>query len=260
MHFPALHQALGLQPGLLTSQMLNDAVTAGIAESDQIDWKSQRAQERDLAQSDIPKDIAAFANSGGGILVFGITEVDKKATSWIDVGDVTENYERTLRRVAVQCIHPLVFGLDIVRIDDNGKWALAVVVPPSVDVTGTRALSWAGHNQGFHPLDTIDVLNVRRDLRRWVFISRAGLDPSLKTSMAIHDSGAVSIAHAVGGRRLPEPMADTVLPGNRIRSYDIECCVADFMAMLREYTTALGATSEWNQGGVQNLGAFQPPA
>lgn len=78
--------------------------------------------------------MAAFANSGGGVIVFGIEETQRKATGRLDIGDVSESYERTLRRVAVSGIQPPVFNLDVVRVGDEGQRALVVVIPASVEV------------------------------------------------------------------------------------------------------------------------------
>ncbi|HZW44051.1 MAG TPA: ATP-binding protein [Dermatophilaceae bacterium] len=89
MDFTPLLQALGAQPGPLTSEMLDEAIGAGIEESDQIDWKTELPPERALAHSDLIKDIAAFANSGGGLLVFGVTEEQTRAMGRVDVGEVT---------------------------------------------------------------------------------------------------------------------------------------------------------------------------
>lgn len=335
MVFTALHQALGAQPGPITSELLDDAIAASIAETDQLDWKSQLPSEGTLAQSDLVKDIAAFANSGGGLLVFGITEKQTKATGRVDVGDVTESYERTLRRVAVSGIQPPVFGLDIVRVGEEGNRALVVIVPPSVDTphliyrgnyfgapirnhadtewmrerqlealyrirlderryvdralfdlydelatgrdvgerawliiaaqprlpapthrldrakmqevvrdTEPRALGWAGRNAGVHPLEAVDRLNPRRGLRRWVLVNEANGSRSWREAwMAVHDSGAVSLAQAIGGHRVGG--SEMTLPGNRVRSAHIECSVADVMALLREATSAMGVTSEY---------------
>ncbi|TFV66062.1 UNVERIFIED_ORG: ATP-binding protein [Bacillus sp. AZ43] len=316
--------------------MLDDATAAGIAETDQLDWKSRLPPEGTLAQSDLVKDIAAFANSGGGLVVFGITERDTKATGRVDVGDVTESYERTLRRVAVTGIQPPVFGLDIVRAGNEGKRALVVVVPPSVDAphliyrgnyfgapvrnhadtewmrerqlealyrirlderrnadsalfdlydelaagratserawliivaqprlpvtthhldraemqqvvcdTEPRALGWARRSAGVHPLEAVDRLNPRRGLRRWVLVNEANGSRSWREAwMAVHDSGAVSLAQAIGGHRISGSEMAT-LPGNRVRSAHIECSVVDVMALLREATSAMGAMSEY---------------
>lgn len=336
-NFTPLHQALGAQPCPLISEMIDEAIEAGIEKSDQIDWKSELPPERPLAQSDVIKDITAFANSGGGILVFGVTEEGAKATGCIDVGAVTESYERTLRRVVVSGVQPPVFGLTVARLGGEGNRALAVVVPPSVDTphlvyrgeyfgapirnhadtawmrerqlealyrirfeehrdtdrallelydelaagrdtaerawliivaqpripvgghqldargvqavvqdTETRALSWVKSAAGVHPLESVDRLKPRRGLRRWVLVNEANGNRSWHESwMAIHDSGAVSLAHAIGGHRIVGPEMDT-LPGNRARSRHIECCVADFMALLRETANVQGVTGEYD--------------
>ena len=134
MDFTALHRALGRQPGALTEELLDEAVSLGISETDDLDWKAALPSEKELAQSDTVKDIAAMANSGGGVIVFGVEEQNKSATGRIDIGEVTEGYERTLRRVAVSGIHPPVFGLGIHRMGGDGSRALVMVVPASVDV------------------------------------------------------------------------------------------------------------------------------
>jgi predicted HTH transcriptional regulator len=134
MEFTALHRLLGRPPGPLTDEMLEDAVAQGIAETDDLDWKKPPPEERDLAQSDTLKDIAAMANLGGGLIIFGVDEEQKKATDRVDVGDVTESYERTLRRVAVSGIHPPVFNLGVHRLGVEPRRALVVEVPASLDV------------------------------------------------------------------------------------------------------------------------------
>lgn len=132
--FTALHQALGRQPGPIDVEMLDEVLAAGVEESDGLDWKSELVPEKDLARSDFPKDVAAFANNGGGVLVYGVIEEERRAVGRVDVGEVSESYERTLRRVAVSGIQPPVFGLDVVRVGSEGLRSLVVVVPPSVDV------------------------------------------------------------------------------------------------------------------------------
>lgn len=114
--------------------MIDDAIDAQVEEGDQLDWKSKLPEAKELAKGEFPKDVAAFANSGGGILVYGVKEDQRKATARVDVGEIDENYERTLRRVAVSNIHPPVFGLDVVPLGEPGNRVLAVVVPPSPEV------------------------------------------------------------------------------------------------------------------------------
>jgi hypothetical protein len=44
-------------------------VAAGVAETDDLDWKSQLPPAKGLRQTDFPKDVAAMADSGGGVIV-----------------------------------------------------------------------------------------------------------------------------------------------------------------------------------------------
>lgn len=134
MLFTALHRVLGHEPGPLTDDHLNEAVAAGVAEADDLDWKQELPPEQDLARSDVVKDIAAFANSGGGLICFGMKEAQGRAVQRIDVGEVSETYERTLRRVAVSGVQPPIFNLGLYRFGSRTGRALALVVSASLDV------------------------------------------------------------------------------------------------------------------------------
>ncbi|MFF0516167.1 helix-turn-helix domain-containing protein [Streptomyces sp. NPDC004250] len=133
MSFTALHRALGLPPGPLTDEILTSAITAGVTETDDLDWKEELPPTKGLPQTDFPKDVAAMANSGGGIIVYGVRETQKAASKRLDVGELTETHERALRSAAVTAISPPVFGLRVTRIGDEGSRAVAVEVPASVD-------------------------------------------------------------------------------------------------------------------------------
>ena len=133
MNFTALHRSVGAQPCPLTDELLDEAVAAGAPEASDLDWKSELPPAKGLPQTDFPKDVAAMANSGGGVIVFGVRESQKAATERVDVGDFDEAYERTLRSAAITAISPPVFGLNIHRLGDGEKRAVVVEVPASVD-------------------------------------------------------------------------------------------------------------------------------
>src|SRR5699024_2210580 len=116
----------------LTDDILDDAVSSSVIENDDLDWKSELPPIKNLSQTDVPKDIAAMANSGGGMLVYGVEEEQKAATGRVDVGVFTEGHERAYRSVAITAISPPVFGLRIERLGGDRR-AVAVSVPASVD-------------------------------------------------------------------------------------------------------------------------------
>jgi hypothetical protein len=133
MLFTALHRHLGESPGAITDAMLDAAVLAELAEAHDLDWKSALPPASKLNETDFPKDVAAMANSGGGVIVYGVTEKDKKATGRNDTGNLTEIHERTLRAAAYSAISPPVVGLVIERVGEVGNQAVAIVVPDSHD-------------------------------------------------------------------------------------------------------------------------------
>lgn len=57
MTFTSLHQAIGAQPGPITSEMLDELIAQGVEEGDELDFKKAPPEQRALAQSDLPKDI-----------------------------------------------------------------------------------------------------------------------------------------------------------------------------------------------------------
>jgi hypothetical protein len=133
MGFTALHRALGAEPGPLTNDLLNAAVTAGTSETSDLDWKSELPPLKGLPQTDFPKDVAAMANSGGGVIVYGVREAQKKATGRVDVGTFDEVHERALRSAAITAITPPVFGLNMYRLGTEGCQAVVLEIPSSTD-------------------------------------------------------------------------------------------------------------------------------
>ncbi|SDK51119.1 Putative DNA-binding domain-containing protein [Glycomyces sambucus] len=133
MLFTPLHRYLGRQPGPLTDEMINDAVEAGVEEADDLDWKKNLIDAKDLVNSDFPKDVAAMANRGGGVLVYGVKERQGVAFDRCDAGLADENYQRTLTRVAVSRISPPVFGLRVFPLGSGDRRAVVVVIPAGLD-------------------------------------------------------------------------------------------------------------------------------
>lgn len=133
MTFTALHRSVGSDPGPLTDDLLDAAVAAGAQETDDLDWKVELPPAKGLSQTDFPKDVAAMANGGGGVIVYGVREEQKAAIERVDVGDFGETHERALRSATITAISPPVFGLRVHRLEGSGPRAVVVEVPASVD-------------------------------------------------------------------------------------------------------------------------------
>ncbi len=133
MLFTALHRVLGRSPGPLTDDMVAQAVDQAVAETTDLDWKSELPPAGGLTNTDYPKDVAALANAGGGVLVYGVTESERAATGRKDTGDLTEAHAAALTAAAVSAISPPVFGVEPHLLGTRIR-AVVVVVPASIDV------------------------------------------------------------------------------------------------------------------------------
>ncbi|RJN32286.1 ATP-binding protein [Nesterenkonia natronophila] len=102
-------------------------------ETDDLDWKTKLPPRKNLAQNDFPKDVAAMANAGGGVIIYGVEEVQKAATRRTDAGELGEIHERALRSAAYTAISPPVMGLKIYRLGDEGHRAVIVEIPASTE-------------------------------------------------------------------------------------------------------------------------------
>jgi len=70
-----LHEHLGTPPGPLTFDMVKQAADANLAESDDLDWKEHLPQPpREGRWNELAKDVAAMANTRGGLLIYGVTD------------------------------------------------------------------------------------------------------------------------------------------------------------------------------------------
>lgn len=133
MTYTAIHRALGRDPSPITAELLAAAVSEGVEETEDLDWKSKLSPAKELTTSDWPKDVAAMANSGGGLLVYGVKEDQKAATGRIDIGDLDEHWERSLRAVAASAITPPVVDLKIDKVGAGTERAVVVEIPASLD-------------------------------------------------------------------------------------------------------------------------------
>lgn len=115
-----------------TQQRLEAMIVNKAEESIHLDFKAAGALgKEDGKRKEICKDVSAFANSDGGVLIYGLNEADHKADSFDFVdGDIftKEWLEQTIndgiqRRIEGIHIHP-------VRFDDDIKKTVYVVEVP----------------------------------------------------------------------------------------------------------------------------------
>lgn len=129
----SLHRLLGISPSPLTRDLVDQAVDAGVAESHDLDWKQKLPEKNDVLKDEFVKDVAAMANSGGGLLVYGVV-ADGAAASCVKPVSVDERVELQLRPLAGSRIKPAVSGVQFIALadaDDPRQGVLVVAVPAS---------------------------------------------------------------------------------------------------------------------------------
>lgn len=97
-------------------------------ESVHLDFKAAGSLSKDdKKKAEIAKDVSAFANSDGGIVVYGIEERDHKAyaLSYIDGNTYTKEW---LEQVIQDNIQRRIEGLEIFPIRDNGDITKSIYV------------------------------------------------------------------------------------------------------------------------------------
>jgi hypothetical protein len=134
-----IHAELGLSPTPLTHDMVAQAITQRVRENEDLDWKKDLAwKKKDLPPKvveqkkwEFAKDVAAMANTRGGLIVFGVEEANEEAVALTGVQN-DERVRQSVRSLAWQHVRPLVDGLLVEPLNDAaGEQALIVVSVPA---------------------------------------------------------------------------------------------------------------------------------
>lgn len=137
----ALHTSFGLVPGTpLAYEHIAQAVAEQVAERQDLEWKHSPGpgpgQDKESAKVELAKDIAAMANSGGGLLVYGVQEgpAPDKYPEHNDIPIEGEQVEQRIRSTVSERIRPYIAGVQIDKLpnpDAPTQGVVAVAVPAS---------------------------------------------------------------------------------------------------------------------------------
>ncbi|MCX4538976.1 ATP-binding protein (plasmid) [Streptomyces sp. NBC_00841] len=125
-----LHEHLGAAPGPLSFDMVRQAAADNLAESDDLDWKEKLPQPpRDGRWNELAKDVAAMANTRGGLLIFGVRDKTTELVG-IDPGEVNvQQYAQWIRNHVQPYLPDLTFST--LTAPDGTASVLVVDVPAS---------------------------------------------------------------------------------------------------------------------------------
>lgn len=125
---------------LATSMEWNESdlvglIDDGVEENINLDYKRCSSLQKGNAEKrEISKDISAFANSAGGIVIYGMIEENHKPTA-IDAGyDPTEISKEWVEQVIQSNIRPRITGVHINPVSlsgsKQGRYAYIITIPP----------------------------------------------------------------------------------------------------------------------------------
>ena len=119
---------------------LHELIKLGEQESLTLDYKASAALKKDdKEKNDLSKDVSAFANSAGGVLVYGMLE-DKHVPTKIDVGlDRNVITKEWLESVIKSRIHPIVDDVVIKQIAVPNRGKDMVVYAVEIGAATSRA-------------------------------------------------------------------------------------------------------------------------
>ncbi len=115
-----------------TKEDIQYLIDFGVEESVHLDYKASGALAKtDSKKKEISKDVSAFANSDGGIIVYGVEERGHKAVgfSYIDGNEITKEW---LEQVINSTINQKIDGIEIfpIRNNDNISESIYIVRIP----------------------------------------------------------------------------------------------------------------------------------
>ena len=107
-------------------------VTNGVTEDFDLDFKSELYANNDAAKRDLAGDVAALANTAGGVIVLGIVEDDQAKASEARPVTLSEEEVRRMRLFVASRVAPVpAFDVVAVRGDADGEGYYLLVGPPS---------------------------------------------------------------------------------------------------------------------------------
>lgn len=123
-----LHAALNLPKGPLTYEHIVQAVAAGVGEEAGLDWKKELPERGKVPET--TKDIAAMANSGGGVIVYGVAESSGRAGT-ISPVSLLESARSTVL-VAAAAARPIVQGMTLLPLpgSENSEEGVVIAIVP----------------------------------------------------------------------------------------------------------------------------------
>lgn len=177
-----------------------------VQESLHLDYKISKAID-DSKRNEIAKDVSAFSNSDGGIIVYGVKE-DQHLPVEVDGGVDHKKYTREwLEQVIVSNISPIVHGIEIVQIPVSDTHSLYVISVPKSSrgphqERGTKKY-FKRYNFKSSPMEDYEISDIR---------NRAYIVPPLINVDIVIEHGVMVYLEISNIGNVPALEVETILP------------------------------------------------
>lgn len=175
-----------------------------VQESLQLEYKKSTSLVNEKQKrGELSKDVSAFANSAGGVIVYGMAE-DKNFPTQIDGGyDPAEISKEWIEQIINSTIQPRIDGIQINQISltstNPGRVAYAIVIPPATSRAPHQSYSkiyYKRFNFQVLPMEDYEIRDVAR---------RATV-PDLWLSFRFARGKSAAIDFKLGNRSSPIPL------------------------------------------------------
>jgi hypothetical protein len=201
-----------------TESDLQHLVNNNIPEDVHLDYKASDALS-DKKKDDILKDVSAFANSDGGILIYGIAENKTTQTISIDNGiEPTKNWKEWLEQIIDSGISPKIDNLEINAIKlNNGRFAYTIKISksPNAPHQSSDKKYYKRSNSKSSPMEHYEIEDIRN--RSNIVMPLVNVDIEIRQGIAVNivisnqgDHIAENISFII-----PEPMKKQLIKTNR---------------------------------------------
>lgn len=148
-----------------TVEALQSIIDRGLTESIHLEFKRSDALTSDKSSKEISKDVSSFANSDGGVIIYGIAEEDHKPTK-LDGGVEHDKWSKERIEDIIQSnVAPRLKGLRISQVQLTAERSAYVVsVPRSERGPHQDRVTWRyfkRHNFKSSPMEDYEVNDVR---------------------------------------------------------------------------------------------------
>jgi schlafen family protein len=128
-----IESLLGVQLGNVEASHIKGLIDHQVAETFDLDYKGELYGTRDQDKRDLAGDVAALANTAGGIIILGIVEDDQARAESASLVELSEDEKGRMQKIIASNVAPIpVFDiLPIANAPDTGQGFYIIAVPRS---------------------------------------------------------------------------------------------------------------------------------